>query len=598
MIDKTIKISIKKRSILFCMHTLGGGGAEKLLIDILQRIDVENFDVDLCVLTRWEGVYFDAIPDDVNCFIYEDNHSFPPKKYDIEIAFLEGLATKLVALHRTDAVKIAWVHADLYDYHCSKSYYHDIHEESLCYNMMDEIIFVSHAAMHQFERLMPKVTTKKQVIYNLIDKTCILLKSKSDIPYNFGKKMTLCTIGRLSPEKGYVRLIPVLKKLQDAGLDFYFLIIGEGHQRNQIQNLIQEFNLEDTVFLLGFQENPYAWLKNSDIYVSVSCSEGFSLVVGEALCLGKPIVATKVPAVAELLGHGMYGMLVDQDEDSIYDGLKEMMSNKSLRTIYAEKAKDGAKTDIFNNQENLKKINDLLLHAMSPKTPLEKASQRLIADNEVNGDIGLIHGKMGKAIFFFHYAQFTDNDLYEHYAVRLIKEVVRMIHNKIPCDYENGLTGIGVGFEYLSQNGFIENNTDELLKDFDELLFEATFSNFSLLNGYMGCARYWTYRMQNSNRTLDGEHSIVEKAMNKILDIIESCIFETVSDNELFDIYRSLYDMKRFLQFAARIEKIIDKKEIKYLDLDVKPSLLNGIIAESLCLISSQNQKWQWINLL
>jgi len=89
---------LKKRSLLFCIETLMGGGAEKLLIDILKRIDYESFDVDLCVLYS-KGVYFDNIPDSVKCFIYEESNAFPAKNYDIEIAFLEGTTTRKIALH-------------------------------------------------------------------------------------------------------------------------------------------------------------------------------------------------------------------------------------------------------------------------------------------------------------------------------------------------------------------------------------------------------------------------------------------------------------------------------------------------------------------
>ena len=359
--------SLKKQSVLFCIFSLTGGGAEKLLIDILQRIDNSCFDVDLCVLTRRNGVYFNAVPDYVKCFIYEDINSFSSKNYDVEIAFLEGPPTRLVALHHSSAIKIAWVHTDMYINRWTKSYYQDVFEETLCYNMMDEIIFVSHTAMQQFDRLFPEVTTKKHVIYNLFDKKSVILKSKANIPHINHEKLTLCSIGRLVPVKGYIRLIPILKKLHDDGLDFQFWIIGDGFQRNEIQNLINESNLEKVVHLQGFQKNPYPWLKKSDIFVSVSYAEGLPLVIGEALCLGKPVLATRVSGSIEILGHGKYGMLVDSNDNSIYNGLKKMMSDKSLRTTYAKQAKIGSKTEIFNIQKNMTKIYKLLSHTTSTK---------------------------------------------------------------------------------------------------------------------------------------------------------------------------------------------------------------------------------------
>jgi len=633
---------IKKRSVLFCINSLASGGAERVLIDILQRINYEYFDVDLCVVENF-GVYFNDIPNFVKCYIYEDTNSFPSKNYDVEVAFLEGIATKLIALHQTSAVKIAWVHVDLYTRHWTKSVYFDIHEETLCYNMMDQIIFVSLTAMQQFERLFPKVTAKKQVIFNLFDKKIINLKSKSEFPYKREEKLTLCSIGRLVPVKGYTRLIPIIQKLRSDGFDFNLWIIGEGPQKDLIFNLIKEAKLENVVFLLGFQKNPYPWLQASDVFVSVSYTEGLPLVIGEALCLGKPIIATRVSGVVDLLVDGKYGMMVDTDDDSIYNGLKEMLSNETLRILYAKKAKNGSRTDFFNLQKNLNKINDLLYFTMSEKTPIDKIIQNLMIDNTVNADLGLLYGKMGKVIFFFHYYQFTGNDLYENYAMQLIEEIRYLINYNIPVYYENGLTGIGTGFEYLAQNQFIDNNTNNILAECDEFIYKATLnnlcSNFSLLNGYMGFARYWTFRLQNYANLLNNENTLIRKALDHILHIVDTIILKNIPDNEIVDIYRSLCDIKQFPQYSAHVETILDKKEMlycmekihlkfsylegkvgkyirdqlnsKYFDTTItlypediminlggKPFLLNGIIAEELFSLSLQNHTWQWINLL
>ena len=242
--------------------------------------------------------------------------------------------------------------------------------------------------------------------------------------------------------------------------------------------------MKDTVFLLGFQKNPYPYLKASDIFVSVSFLEGLPLVVCEALCLGKPILATNVSGTAELLDYSKYGMLVDSDDDSIYNGLKEMIGNESLRTSYAQKAESGTTTDIFDIQKNVNQINDLLYHTVSTRTPLSRIAHHLFIDNEANDNPGLLYGKMGKAIFFFHCSAFTGNKNYEDYALALIDEMSRLIHQEISTDYETGLAGMGVGIEYLAQRQFIERSANEILEDFDQKLYKATFidpvSNFSL----------------------------------------------------------------------------------------------------------------------
>ena len=115
--------------------------------------------------------------------------------------------------------------------------------------------------------------------------------------------------------------------------------------------------------------------------------------------------------------------------------------------------------------------------AISSNTTIEKQISHIVGTLLLNGTLtespGLVHGKMGIAIFFFHYARYTENDLFEEYAIDLIEEIQSQIHLKLSTDYERGLSGIGVGIEYLAQNGFIHSNTDEILEDVDEKIYRT-----------------------------------------------------------------------------------------------------------------------------
>ena len=91
-------------------------------------------------------------------------------------------------------------------------------------------------------------------------------------------------------------------------------------------------------------------------------------------------------------------------------------------------------------------------------------------------NLGLMHGKMGIAIYFFHLARETKNPVYEDYAGELIDEIYEEITINTPLDFENGLAGIGWGIEYLVQNGFLEADTNEVLEEFDKrLIHEITY---------------------------------------------------------------------------------------------------------------------------
>lgn len=325
-----------KIRILFCIDTLGGGGAEKLLIDILKRFDYEKYAVDLLVLFE-EGIYFADIPEEVSWF-FPGSEKVKNRFYDIEVAFLEGLAVKYIAERGSVAVKIAWVHIDLYNFHWTKSFYKSDEHEYEVYQKMNKIIFVTENIKRQFERLFGGIHAELLVIHNFIDQSDLLKKSEG---YKVSKrKFTLCSIGRLTPMKGYLLLIQTVHRLVDDGLDFDLWIVGEGEQRMVLEDLIQERSLSNIVFLQGFHKNPIPFLKEADVFVSSSSVEGFSLVIGEALCLGKPVVATKNAGSEEVLDGGKYGMLIEQGDDFLYKALKNVIQSESLRFDLRSKASE------------------------------------------------------------------------------------------------------------------------------------------------------------------------------------------------------------------------------------------------------------------
>ena len=130
-------------------------------------------------------------------------------------------------------------------------------------------------------------------------------------------------------------------------------------------------------------------------------------------------------------------------------------------------------------------------------------------------NLGLMHGKMGIAIFFFHLSRETKNQIYENYAGELIDEIYEEITVTTPLDFENGLAGIGWGIEYLVQNGFLEADTDEVLEDFDNRLLPARnqFEGIGLLNGLTGFGAYYLKRIQNPASSDDNVTTLLNKQM-------------------------------------------------------------------------------------
>jgi glycosyltransferase involved in cell wall biosynthesis len=345
-----------KISILFCIHNLTGGGAEKLLIDILHKFDTNRFELDLLVLHP-HGIYFDKIPKHVNWYTYDTIGSHFSKDFDIEVAFLEGLATRYIAYRNSNALKIAWVHIDLLNFHWTYHYFANKEEEEWCYSRMNKIIFVSENTKEQFNRKFPDIKTLQQVIYNLIDRKEIETASRLfEVKKN---KFTLCSVGRLCQAKGFIRVLPVIKKLIDEGLDFEYWILGAGEQHSQIQGLIITYSLQGVVFLKGFQKNPYPYVKAADIFVLPSFVEGFSLALCEAVCLGKPILSTPVAGASEILDDGRCGLIVEQDALSIYDGLRQLIKDETFREQLSIEALK--RSDVFNVENTMQQIYELFI---------------------------------------------------------------------------------------------------------------------------------------------------------------------------------------------------------------------------------------------
>ncbi len=131
----------------------------------------------------------------------------------------------------------------------------------------------------------------------------------------------------------------------------------------------------------------------------------------------------------------------------------------------------------------------------------QRITNTLLLNASFIENLGLMHGKMGISVFFFHLAKQTKNQIYEDYAGELIDEIYEEITANTPVDFENGLAGIGWGIEYLVQNGFIEADTDEVLEEFDNRIFKELIYNtpkdIGLLNGLLGIGAYFLKRIQN-----------------------------------------------------------------------------------------------------
>ena len=117
--------------------------------------------------------------------------------------------------------------------------------------------------------------------------------------------------------------------------------------------------MEDSVTLLGYQTNPYKFVKNCDLFVCASLAEGFSTAATEALILGTPVVTVEVSGMKEMLGeNNEYGIVTENNEDALYEGIKKMLTTPDLLDAYAAKAKERGKA--FSTEKTVKAVEEML----------------------------------------------------------------------------------------------------------------------------------------------------------------------------------------------------------------------------------------------
>lgn len=353
--------------VLFIMPALPGGGAEKVLIDILKNVDHNKFEISL-LLEYKEALYTHSVPQNVKIhYLYRRNsiwierlhrglrflrlyhpfhsivykfalrHILKGQEFDTIVSFMEGEAVRMHSYLSHKAKKnVSWVHIDFQKKHWSSIFFKNNKHELDCYSLMDKVVFVSDDASNSFRKLYPISDEKTQVLYNLIDKDEIIRLSQSNVSYK--TRPVVCMVGRLNGQKRYDRALNAVKQLKDEGLDFELWILGVGELEAKLRKQCEDLQILDACRFFGFVSPPYPYMRNADIYLNTSEAEGYPLVLCEALCLGLPVVATDITGAHEILDESKYGVLVEESVEDIVRGLRSLLSDEDLRAEYAKRA--------------------------------------------------------------------------------------------------------------------------------------------------------------------------------------------------------------------------------------------------------------------
>lgn len=348
------------KKVLFIMPDLPGGGAEKVLIDILRHWDYERCAVTL-LLEFATGVYVGDIPRQVELKVLPASirafrkasrmfgkcalsgicgdifkrklRSFAGSGYDAIISFMEGPAVKLHSFLTDNARRnLSWVHIDMTQKHWSEAYFSNLEEERACYAAMDSVVFVSEQAKRGFESIFGNIGGERSVIYNLIDAEQIRVQAgtahKPTVP---SSPFVISMAGRLNRQKRYDRALEAAAILKKRGCDFELRIAGDGGLLPEMKEMAAQLGIEEKVRFLGFRKPAYADMAAGDVFLNSSEAEGYPLTLCEALCLGLPVVATDVSGAREILGENEYGIVVPQSPEAIADALMALYGSPSER---------------------------------------------------------------------------------------------------------------------------------------------------------------------------------------------------------------------------------------------------------------------------
>ena len=382
-----------KKRLLFIIDSLNCGGSEKSLISLLPLLDYERLDVNLLIFRRG-GVFEKYLPAKVNIVNYNifkirsekkvrnffhqldfsirlrlsNRHKAEihwismhriikslVEKYDVAIAYQQGLPTFFLASKVTANKKIAWINADIIAAGYNMNYCRQFYEK------MNHVVAVSEKLQEKLCTVAPWMKQKLRCIYDIINPDVIRNLAQSpenDLPVSKKGEITIVTVGRLTKPKNHLLAVDAAKILKDRGLDFKWYFVGEGEEmRPAIEERIAVKGLQNNVFLLGLKENPYPFVIKANIYVQTSSFEGFGMTIAEAKILHRPIVCTNFDIVYDQIIDHQNGLIAEMTPNSVADKIIELYQDEELRQHLISSLKEETNNTSFTE---VLKFNELI----------------------------------------------------------------------------------------------------------------------------------------------------------------------------------------------------------------------------------------------
>lgn len=380
------------------MNTLNAGGAEKALVNLLNELDYNRYDVDLFLMTK-TGIFLDQVPADVTILSESEDytifstrfsksllhflrkgrfrqflnkilfaistkttdnpilaeqrswtylkHFFPtlPKQYDVAIGYLEKNVNYFVIDCTKANRKIGYIHNDYISLGLLPQYDRPYFEK------FDKVVSVSESCVASLDKVFPDMKQKFVCIENVNSPTMIDHLASVNVDVDLTDPPYLLSVGRLTEQKNFELAVDALKLLKDRGVTIKWIVIGEGPLKEKIEQRIEDNQLKDVFILLGLKANPYPYIKNALIYIQPSKFEGKSIAIDEAKILAKPIVVTDFPTAKDQIEDGKTGLISKMNANSLADTIQNLLENNELReTLQVNLKNEDSETELKMNR--------------------------------------------------------------------------------------------------------------------------------------------------------------------------------------------------------------------------------------------------------
>ncbi|SER70898.1 glycosyltransferase [Psychrobacillus sp. OK032] len=368
-----------KIKVLVFLFQLNGGGAERTVVNIINKLDTDIYDIVLVLGNDKNNVYIDLISDRVkikflycnklrNCLfrlrkcIIEENPTLiftTMNPNNLMVLFAKILSFKSIpviireANNRTQSGKVTKFNKFI---------------TTIFYNTSNKVVALSQGVSEDLIENFKIKTDKIKVIYNPVDIDNInILKNEivEDIEINKNEKLII-SVGRLEEQKDFSTLIKAFSLVLEK-INAKLIILGIGSQEKMLKELCVNLGIEDKVLFLGFKENPQKYVKSSDLFVLTSKWEGFGHVIVESMAVGTPVVVTDCKSGPfEIIKDNKYGLLTEVENfQEVAKKIIAMLENDEMRSWYS---KQGLKrSSDFNSNLIVKEYEELFTKVINSK---------------------------------------------------------------------------------------------------------------------------------------------------------------------------------------------------------------------------------------